>query len=330
MSHPRLAFKRLATLVLLVLATGAASGCGGGGTTESATPPPPPPPAPPVCRLAGLTTSLGSPLVPSFAADAYDYDIGPVLDATVLVTPTAEDPAATITVQGAPVPSGTPSAPIDLDVGWTDVEIRVTAQDGVTTCTTTLHVERTTCANPTVLSYAEEFQAPLSWTTNDPSVTWANGDHLLIGDGAGYNDFAERDFCLDLTDVALEIECRMKLQSAGQNYRLPYQQIFFEDGSSIETTYLTAPYGWKLDGFDDVHTSAVPGEDHWVVLRITMTSTGGTLSVKPDDVARGWFSNDFTQVVTATWSHQTVTRVRFHQPWDSVCLVDWFRIARAN
>jgi hypothetical protein len=56
------------------------------------------------------------------------------------VTPTAHDPLATIQVNGAVVASGTASAPIDLSAGSATVSIAVTAEDGTTSITYTLHI----------------------------------------------------------------------------------------------------------------------------------------------------------------------------------------------
>jgi gliding motility-associated-like protein len=52
--------------------------------------------------------------------------------ASVTLTATAQDPNSTMTVNGATVTSGSPSAPITLAFGQTVVELVVTAQDGVT------------------------------------------------------------------------------------------------------------------------------------------------------------------------------------------------------
>ncbi len=57
-----------------------------------------------------------------------------------MLTPTASDSFATITVSGAIVASGAPSAPIVLSMSYTPVTVVVTAVDGITTKTYTVLV----------------------------------------------------------------------------------------------------------------------------------------------------------------------------------------------
>src|SRR5947199_404366 len=58
------------------------------------------------------------------------------------VTPTVEDTTSTVTVNGAPVVSGTASAPIDLKLGTNIITVAVTAEDGVTKSMYTVTVIR--------------------------------------------------------------------------------------------------------------------------------------------------------------------------------------------
>src|SRR5690606_28856900 len=82
--------------------------------------------------LIALEISSGT-LTPVFATEttAYAATVANVVDSVVL-TPTASEPNATITVNGAPVTSTTGSAPIPLIVGANPITTSVTAQDGVT------------------------------------------------------------------------------------------------------------------------------------------------------------------------------------------------------
>lgn len=66
---------------------------------------------------------------------------------TILVTPTAVDPNATITVNGVDVATGSASAPIALNPISTLITIVVAAQNGIVTKTYTLSVERTGSLN---------------------------------------------------------------------------------------------------------------------------------------------------------------------------------------
>jgi CSLREA domain-containing protein len=92
--------------------------------------------------LSGLTISSGS-LVPVFASTTLVYTDA-VANATtsVTVTPTVADPTATVKVNGTAVTSGSASAAINLNVGMNAVSVLVTAQDGTTTQTYTITVNR--------------------------------------------------------------------------------------------------------------------------------------------------------------------------------------------
>jgi alpha-tubulin suppressor-like RCC1 family protein len=82
--------------------------------------------------LAGLSLSSGSP-TPTLApgTTSYTAHVGTATTA-VAVTPTATDPAATITVNGQAVASGSASEPISLAPGTTPITVAVTATDGTT------------------------------------------------------------------------------------------------------------------------------------------------------------------------------------------------------
>ena len=84
-------------------------------------------------NLSALKLSIGS-LAPSFAPGTlvYTSSVGHCAG-SITVTPTLEDPTASVKVNGASVVSGTPSAPISLAVGVNQIDVVVTAQDGATT-----------------------------------------------------------------------------------------------------------------------------------------------------------------------------------------------------
>jgi uncharacterized protein YhjY with autotransporter beta-barrel domain len=109
-------------------------------------------------RLAGLVPSVGT-LDPAFDAGSFDYAIG-VANAvdSIALTPTADDAEATITVNGQSVASGSASQAIALSVGSTAIQVGVTAEDGITTRTYTVTVERAQPV-PTVISRAIEVDA---------------------------------------------------------------------------------------------------------------------------------------------------------------------------
>jgi len=92
--------------------------------------------------LSALAMSSGS-LVPAFAPATFAYtdDVQPCT-ATIRVTPTLSDPAASAKVNGVATASGTPSTPIPLIFGANAITVQVTAQDTVTTQTYGITVNR--------------------------------------------------------------------------------------------------------------------------------------------------------------------------------------------
>lgn len=93
-------------------------------------------------NLSALALSAGA-LSPSFDADTTQYKTSvPHETKSITVTPTADDPGATITVNNQTVASGSTSLAIALATGETEITVRVTAQDGNATKTYTIAVTR--------------------------------------------------------------------------------------------------------------------------------------------------------------------------------------------
>ncbi len=123
--------------------------------------------------LSGLTISDGT-LTPAFDSSRTAYTATVAYSvASVTVTPTVNESNATVAVNGSGVTSGSPSQAISLTAGQSnDVNVVVTAQDGVTTNTYTIAVTRsppTFSITPTA-SAAEGESASLTITlsTNAP------------------------------------------------------------------------------------------------------------------------------------------------------------------
>ena len=94
-------------------------------------------------NLSNLTISQGT-LMPDFSATTTSYAVRvEALTDSVQVTPTTADAQATVTVNGAPVGSGTASDDIALtENDVTRITVAVTAADGTPTQTTTIDVTR--------------------------------------------------------------------------------------------------------------------------------------------------------------------------------------------
>jgi gliding motility-associated-like protein len=92
--------------------------------------------------LGTLTTDIGT-LSPAFNPDTLNYNIS--VDnstSTIAVTPVTNDANATLTINGATLLSGVVSAPIALNVGNNTITAVVSAQDGTTTQSYTINVDR--------------------------------------------------------------------------------------------------------------------------------------------------------------------------------------------
>src|SRR5450755_624911 len=106
------------------------------------------------------------------------------------VTPTLEDPAASVKVNGATVASGTHSAAISLAVGANPIDVVVTAQNGVTTQTYALAVTRAappplvptlqSAVSRRVHGAAGTFDLPLSLTATNPTTEPRTGPNQTI------------------------------------------------------------------------------------------------------------------------------------------------------
>lgn len=102
--------------------------------------------------LSSLTTSSGT-LSPSFDSNTTSYTMS--VDnsiSSITLTPVANDPNATVTVNGSPVTLGNSSNPINLVVGDNTISTVVTGQDGVTKKTYTVTVTRQPATDATLAS----------------------------------------------------------------------------------------------------------------------------------------------------------------------------------
>jgi hypothetical protein len=119
------------------------------------------------------------------------------LTTATTVTPTATDPAATVSVNGVAVTSGSASAPIPLVVGKNTLTVIVTAADGVSTGTYTVTVTRESANEFAQQAYlkasnpglADQFGYSIALSGDTLAVgAWRedNNDNNLADSGAVY------------------------------------------------------------------------------------------------------------------------------------------------
>ncbi|WP_051692062.1 cadherin-like beta sandwich domain-containing protein, partial [Pedobacter borealis] len=134
---------------------------------------------PPSSTLSNLVLSSGA-LSPVFAAGTPSYTaVVANATASLTITPTLTDPAATIKVNGVAVASGSASGSISLNVGTNTITTMVTAQDGSNIHIYKVYVMRQ-APNQTLTSgsttTAVTLAAPgvvYNWTNDKPSISLA-------------------------------------------------------------------------------------------------------------------------------------------------------------
>ncbi len=162
--------------------------------------------------LSGLTASNGS-LSPSFISTTTTYNLPdvPSTTSTINITPTTNDPNATgVTVNGVNVTNGLPYTLNSLAFGPNAILVKVTAQDGSTTQTYTINVNRLKSSDatlsgltsssgslsPTFLSNITTYNLPdvpsttstinITPTTNDPNATGVTVNGVAATSGTPY------------------------------------------------------------------------------------------------------------------------------------------------
>jgi gliding motility-associated-like protein len=162
---------------------------------------------------------------------------------TLTVTPTVDDPTATVTVNGTGVPSGTASASIPLIVGNTTITVVVTAQNGATQ-TYTLTVTRATGSANTVYEPVsvgvQNFEPQLA----DDGINVHQG---ISPNGDGINDYLQIDNITNYPDNNLKIMNRNGLLVYEAKGYDNATKVF--DGHSNKTGQMQLPgtYFYELD-----------------------------------------------------------------------------------
>lgn len=122
--------------------------------------------------LSGIAISSGT-LSPTFVPATLVYTGSvPNSVASITVTPTLHDPAASILVNGTPVANGGVSPAIPLTVGNNLITVVVTAEDGATTKTYALTITRTLTLS---IAFAGNGSGTVTSTTPDSSIHCVKG-----------------------------------------------------------------------------------------------------------------------------------------------------------
>jgi hypothetical protein len=179
-------------------------------------------------------------------------------------------------------------------------------------------------------SYTEDFSADIfansEWSRSDNSVSINTNDGWLhIGSNGIYDDLADKTISIPVPFV---IETRMRLVSGGIHYTLPWLRLHYGAGEYewVAIGYLPGDdFGWAFgpppDYWQHTHTNAPPTENQWWTIRARIDTDGGELFAKNDD------ESSFTAVSSNSWTiPNQIIKIRFSQPWDAVCDVDYVTI----
>ena len=248
--------------------------------------------------LSALTISAGT--LPAFAAATTSYAVDVDNDvASVTLTPTTSDTAASVTVAGTAVTSATASGAITLNVGANAIAIVVTAQDGTTEKTYTVTIDRGANTAPRITTAATQSVAENTPTTT-PVVTFAADDDesntitwALTGADAG-------DFTLNAASGALTF-------NALPNYETKRSYAVTVTATDNGTPNMpSAPHAVTIAVTNvDEEGSVVIGGDLLVGATLTATVTeedgAASLTYQWQSAASGGTYTDITSATSATY-----------------------------
>jgi gliding motility-associated-like protein len=176
-----------------------------------------------VATLSKLTVSSGT-LSPVFATGTTSYtdNVANAVE-TIAVRAITIDPLATEMINGTPVPEGTISPYMPLNVGINTIPVVVTAEDGRTTETYTITVTR---AAPPGLN---RIYQPISVETTETNPILAN-DGIVVHQGISPNGDGIDDF-LRIDNITNYPDNRLTIMN--RNGMLVYEANGYDNGSRI-------------------------------------------------------------------------------------------------
>jgi trimeric autotransporter adhesin len=262
--------------------------------------------------LANLTISGGS-FVPSFASATLNYtDAVSNATSSVTVTPTTSDPNATVTVNGTAVASGAASGSLALGApgSSTPISVIVTAQDGTTTQTYTIDVNRAgsqsndaTLGNLTIsagslmpsfasatLAYTDAVSNATSSVTVTPTTADANATVTVNGTTVA-NGAASGAIALGLPGSSTPIMIVVTAQdtTTTQTYTITVNRAgSFSNNAALSSLAISA--GSLVPSFASAtlsYTDAVVNATSSVTVTPTTADANATLTVNGTAVASG-------------------------------------------
>lgn len=239
-------------------------------------------------NLSGITLSSGT-LSPGFAENTVAYNVQiPYTVPSVTVTPVMAGVNATITINGTTVVSGAASSYIALNTGSNTITILVTAEDGATTKTYTLAVNRL----PAPSSNANLANLTLSQGTLSPAF---NENTIAYTVQVPYTVTT-----MTLTPTVADSNAAQTVNGTVVGSGFPSQAVSLTTGSNTITVVVTAQDGTTQKTYTVVVTKLVEPSHNANLAGLTLSS--GTLS--PAFAGETTF---YTSEVANTISSLTVT-----------------------
>ncbi|MEH0069508.1 cadherin-like beta sandwich domain-containing protein [Pannonibacter sp. Pt2-lr] len=292
-------------------------------------------PASTVATLANLVLSQGT-LTPAFASGTtiYTASVGNAVT-SLTVTPTVTDANATVTVNGTPVTSGNASGAINLNVGDNTITVVGTAQDGVTTQTYTVTVNRAAPASNVatlanlVLSQGTLTPAFASGTTIytasvgnavtsltvTPTVTDANATVTVNGNTVASGN-ASGPINLNVGDNTITVVGTAQDGVTTQTYTITVNRA--APASNVATlANLVLSQGTLTPAFASgttIYTASVGNAVTSLTVTPTVTDANATVTVNGNTVASGNASVQSTSTLAITPSPSWAPRRMASQP----------------
>lgn len=180
------------------------------------------------------------------------------------------------------------------------------------------------------LLYEQKFSidvfANYEWSRSNDSVFIDKSNRWLqISSNGNYDDYAETSISITLPAT---IETKYRLVSGGRDYLLPYLMLYHGTGirDFLVIGYLPGnEYGWSFGPYSEswhrIHQQAPASENEWCTLKAIIRQDGGELY-------RGNNDNESYEFIHSTswFIPNQIIKIRFSQPWDAVCNVEYISI----
>ncbi len=222
--------------------------------------------------LSNLTAG-GATLAPAFASTTHTYGATvPYTTGSITLTPTVNDPNATVKVNGTTVASGSASNAIALNVGLNNITTVVTAQNGTTTQTYTAAVTRTAPSTNALLASIK--------TTPVETLVGTTGPGYLNYNVSVPNSLASIQVVPTAKDATATITVNSQAVASGATS----QAIALAVGPNTITTVITAQDGVTSKAIIITVTRAAPPSMYPVFMPISVTKPADNVTIDNDGI----------------------------------------------